>query len=40
MSPNFDNEEKEGTDDSEILPKRGRPKVWIFKKVISLRMNL
>ena len=26
MSPNFDNEEKEGTDDSELLPKRGRPK--------------
>ena len=26
MSPNFDNEEKEGTDDSELLRKRGRPK--------------
>ena len=26
MSPNFDNEEKEGTDDSELLPKRGTPK--------------
>ena len=26
MSPNFDNEEKEGTGDSELLPKRGRPK--------------
>ena len=26
MSPNFDNEEKEGTDDSELLPKRGKPK--------------
>ena len=26
MSPNFDNEEKEGTDDSELLPKRGRSK--------------
>lgn len=26
MSPNFDNEAKEGTGDSELLPKRGRPK--------------
>ena len=39
MSPNFDNEEKEGTDDSELNPKRGRrkenPEIFIKQSEIN-----